>query len=109
MYNTNRNIRFKTTILKSSLRDYSDAYLLANGTITVTGAGAYATAKPADKKDKGVIFKNCAPLINCRTEINNTEIDNTKDIDIVMRMYKLKYQIDQINYSDDYSKTSESL
>ena len=49
------------------------------------------------------MFKNCAPFINCKTEINNTEIDNAKDIDIVMPMYNL------IEYSYNYSKTSGSL
>ena len=55
------------------------------------------------KRSKGVIFKNCAPFINFKSEINNTEIDNAKDIDIVMPMYNL------IEYSDNYSKTSGSL
>ena len=103
VYNTNSDIRFKTTMLKSSLCDYSDAYILVKGTITITGAGADAAARQADERDKGVIFKNCAPFINCKTEINNTEIDNAKDIDIVMPMYDL------IEYSDNYSKTSRNL
>ena len=96
VYHTNSDIRFKTTILTSSLCDYSDAYMLVKGTITITGAGADAAARQADKRDKGVILKNFAPFINCKTEINNTEIDNGKDIDIVMPMYNL------IEYSDDY-------
>ena len=103
VYNTKGDIRFKTTMLKSSLCDYGDAYILVKGTITITGAGADAAARQADERDKGVIFKNCAPFINCKTEINNTEIDNAKDIDIVMPMYNL------IEYSDNYSKTSGSL
>ena len=103
VYNTNSDIRFKTTMLKSSLCDYSDAYILVKGTITITGAGADAAARQADERDKGVIFKNCAPFINCKTEINNTEIDNAKDIDILMPMYNL------IEYSDNYWKTSGSL
>ena len=84
VYSTISDIRFKTTMLKSSLCDYSDAYILVKGTITITGAGADAAARQADERDKGVIFKNCAPFINCKTEINNTEIENAKDIDIVM-------------------------
>ena len=48
-------------------------------------------------------FKNCALFINCISEINNTQVDNAKDIDIVMPMYNL------IEYSDNYVKTSESL
>ena len=49
------------------------------------------------------IFKNCAPFTKCISKINNTQIDNAKDIDIVMPMYNL------IEYSDNYSKTSGSL
>ena len=103
VYNTNSDIRFKATMLKSSLCDYSDVYILVKGAIKITRAGDQAAARQADERDKGVIFKNCAPFINCKREISNTGIDNTKDIDIVMPMYKL------IEYSDNYSKTSGSL
>ena len=71
-YNVNSQIKFKTTMLKSSLCDYSDAYILVKGTITIEGAGADAAAGQADERDKGVIFKNCAPFTNCISEINNT-------------------------------------
>ena len=90
-------------MLKSSLCDYSDAYILVNGKITIAGEGATAAARQADERDKGVVFKNCAPFINCISEINNTQIDNAKDIDIVMPMYNL------IEYSDNYTKTTGSL
>ena len=90
-------------MLKSSLCDYSDEYILVKGKITIAGAGADAAARQADERDKGVIFKICAPFINFISEINNTQIDNAKDIDIVMPMYKL------IEYSDNYTKTSGSL
>ena len=63
VYNNNNDIRFKTTMLKPSLCDYSDAYILVKGTITITGAGGDAAARQADLRDKGVIFKNCAPFI----------------------------------------------
>ena len=77
-----RGIKFKTTMLKSSLCDYNDAYILAKGTITVNNtAAADANANNTNKK---VIFKNCAQFTNCISEINNTQIDNAKDIDIVM-------------------------
>ena len=58
-----------------------------------------------DKQMKviNVIFKYCAPFTNCISEINNTQVDNAKDIDIVMPMYNL------IEYSDNYVKTSGSL
>ena len=100
-YNFNSQIKFKTTMLKSSLCDYSDAYILVKGTITVNNtAAADANANNTNKK---VIFKNCAPFTDCISEINNTQVDNAKDIDIVMPMYDL------IEYSDNYAKTSGSL
>ena len=102
-YNVNSQIKFKTTILKSSLCDYSDAYILVKGTITINGRGADAAARRADEQDKGVASKNCAPFTNCISEINNIQVDNVKDIDIVMPMYNL------IEYSDNYAKTSGSL
>ena len=71
-------------MLKSSLCDYSDAYILVKGKITITGAGDDAVARQADEQDKGVAFKNCAPFTNCISVINNTQIDNAQDIDIVM-------------------------
>ena len=82
-YNVNSQIKFKTTMLKSSLCDYSDAYILVKGTITITGAGYNAVAIQADERDKGVVLKNCAPFTNCISEINNTQVDNAKDIDIL--------------------------
>ena len=102
-YDVNCQIKFKTTMLKSSLCDYSDAYVLVKGKITVTGAGDDAAARQADERNKGVAFKNCAPFTNCISEINNTQIDDCKDIDIVMPLYNL------LEYSDNYAKTSGSL
>ena len=100
-YNVNSQIKFKTTMLKSSLCDYSDAYILVKGTITVNNTAAQGAA--ANNTNKKVIFKNCAPFTNCISEINNTQIVNAKDIDIVMPMYNL------IEYSDNYAKTIGSL
>ena len=90
-------------MLKSSLSDYSDAYILLKGTITVTGEGADAAIKQADERNKGIIFKTCSPFVYCKSEINNTEIGNAKNIDKAMPMYNL------LEYSDNYSKTSGSL
>ena len=90
-------------MLKSSLCDYSDAYILVNRKVAITGVGADAAARQADERDKGVAFKNCAPFTNCISEINNTQIDNAKDIDILMPMYN------SIEYSDNYAETSGSL
>ena len=95
--NINSQIKFKTTMLKSSLCHYSDAYILVKGTNTVKNtAAADADANNTNKK---VIFKNFAPFTNCISEINNTQVDSSKDLDIVMPMYNL------IEYSDNYSKS----
>ena len=102
-YNVNSQIKLKITMLKSSLCDYSDTYILAEGTIAIAGEGAQTAARYADERDKGVAFNNCAPFINCISEINNSQIDNAKDIDIVMPIYNL------IEYSDNYAKTSGRL
>ena len=102
-YNVNSQIKFKTAMLKSSLCDYSDAYILVKGRITIRGEGDNVAARQADERDKGVAFKNCAPFINCISEINHTQVHNAKDIDIVMPMYNL------IEYSDNYVKTTGSL
>ena len=90
-------------MLKSSSCDYSDAYIFVKETIRIAGAGDDAAATQADERDKGVVFKNCAPFTNCISEINNTQVDKATDIDIVMPMYNL------IEYSDNYAKTSGSL
>ena len=100
-YNVNSQIKFKTTMLKSSLCDYSDAYILVKGTISVNNTAAAGAA--VNNTNKKVIFKNCAPFTNCINEINNTQIDNAEDIDIVMPMYNL------IEYGDNYAKTTGSL
>ena len=88
-------------MLRSSLCDYSDAYILVKGNITVNNTAADGAA--ANNTNKKVIFKNCAPFTNCISKINNTQIDNAEYIDIVMLMYNL------IEYSNNFSKTSGSL
>ena len=103
MYNKDCEIKFKTSILKSSLCDYTVSYILVSGTITITGARDDNNVKRLDKRNKGVIFKNCASFTDCMSEISNTQIDNAKDIDTVMPMYIL------LEYSDNYSKTSGRL
>ena len=84
-YNANSQIKFKTWMLRSSLCDYSDAYILVSETITITGAGA----RRLDEINKRVMFKNCAPFTDCLSETNNTQIDNAKYIDVVMPIYNL--------------------
>ena len=100
-YSPNKKNKFKTSVLRSSLCDYSDAYILVKGNITVNNTAA--DGADANNDNKKVIFKNCAPFINCISKINNKDIDNAKYIDIVMTMCNL------IEYSDNYSKTSGSL
>ena len=92
-YSHENPIKFLTSLLESSLCDYSDAYILVTGNITATPNNA-ATQ---------VIFKNCAPFKKCRTEINETFVDDAQHINIAMPMYNL------IEYSDNYSDTSGSL
>ena len=72
-HNVNSQIKLKTIMLKSSLPDYSDAYILVKGKITITGAGDDAAARKADERDKVVAFKNCAPFTTCISSINNVK------------------------------------
>ena len=92
-YSQNDEIKFLTRSIESSLCDYSDAYILVTGNATVTPNNAATQA----------VFKNCAPFEKCRTEINETFIDETDFINIAMPMYNL------IEYSVNYSSTSGSL
>ena len=101
IYSPNKQIRFKTAMLRSSLCDYSDIYILVKRNITVNNTAADGAA--ANNTNKKVIFKNCAPFTNCISKINNTQIDNAGYTDIVMPMYNL------IEYTENYSKTSGSL
>ena len=87
-------------MLRSSLCDYSDVYILVKGTIIVTNTGIAAV--PNNRNSK-VIFKNYTSFTDCIGEINNTEIDNPRDIAVVMQMYDLT------EYSDNCSKTSETI
>ena len=100
-YSPNKQIRFKTAMLRSSLCNYSDAYILVKGNIPVNNTAAEGAA--ANNTNKKVVFKNCAPFPNCISKINNTQIVNAEYIDTVIPMYNLR------EYSGNYSKTSESL
>ena len=86
-------------MIRSTLYDYSDTYKLSvSGNIAITESGADDAAKRVDKKNKGVVSKNCVPFTACINELNNTQIDNPKDIDNVMPMGNL------IECTDNYSK-----
>ena len=92
---------FKTPMLRSDLCDYSDAYVLVSGTITVTANAGANNIR--DKKNRPVILKNNAPFISCITRINGELIEDADDLDIVMPMYNL------LEYSRNYRKTTGSL
>ena len=119
-YNVNKEIRIKTSMLRYDLCDYSDAYIVVKGTITVdkktftaddfeapnnTAANATATNNANNNAfgEKKLVFKNNAPFINCISKINGVKIDNAEDLDVVMPMYNL------LEYSKNYRKTTGSL
>ena len=89
-------------MFKSGLCDYSDPYILGRRTKTITEEGDVAP-KRGDERKKGVNFKNCATFTDCISEIYNTQIDNAKDLDVVMPIYN------RIEYCNNYLKTSGSL
>ena len=92
-YNLNKSIRFETPMLRSDLCDYSDAYILINGIITVAGNN------PRDRQNRPVILKNNAAFVSCITRINGELIEDADDLDIAMPMYNL------LEYSKNYRKT----
>ena len=93
-YNTNKQIRFKTSMLRSDLCDFSDACIVVKGKITVS-----ADERDRDKMNRSVILKNNASFISCISKINGALVENVK----VMPMYNF------FEYSKNYSKTSASL
>ena len=94
-YSASKNIRFKTSMLRS--HDYSDAYIVVKGRISVRGNNAN------DQENKKLNFKNTASFRSCVSKINNIFTDNSEDLDVVMPMYNL------LKYNDNYSMTSEIL
>ena len=86
-------IKFETKVIKSSLCDYSDSYILVTGDITATGGDA----------NTRVAFKNCASFTKCITHINDEHVDGAHDLDIIMPM------CNSIEYSDNYSDTLENM
>ena len=103
-YNENKSIRFKTPMLRSNLCDYSDAYIVVKGTITVTAPGVNNNADNIrDKRNRPLILKNGAPFVSRITRINGELIEDADDLDIVMPMYNL------LGYSKNYRKTIGSL
>ena len=102
-YNANGQIKFKTTMLKSSLYDYRVTPIPVKGAITIRKSRADAAARQAGERSKGVTFKNCAPFTDCISEINNMQIDYVEDLDVAVQMYNFE------EHSSNYLKTSISL
>ena len=96
-YNVNKEIKIKTSMLRSDLCDYSDAYIAVKGDITLEGDN------DANKRNKNLAFKNNAPFVNCISKINGIKFDNAEDLDVVMSMYTL------LEYSKNYRKITGSL
>ena len=101
-HNENKSIRFKTPILRSDLCDYSDAYILVKGTITVNGV-VNGVENEILRRNRLLILKNNAPFVSCMTKINNEFIEDSDDLDIVIPTYNL------LKYSKNYRKTIGSL
>ena len=85
-------------MLRSDLYDFSDAYIVDKGIVTVS-----ADERDRDEMNRQVILKNNATFISCISKINGVLVENAEDLDIVMPMYNL------LKYSKNYSKTSASL
>ena len=96
-YFVNKNIRLKTSMLRSDLCDYSDLCIVVQRRISITGTDN------ANRRNKKLTFKNNAPFISYISKINNTFVANAEDLDIVMPMYNL------LEYRYNYSITSGSL
>ena len=95
-HNQNKQVRFKTSMLRSDLCDCSDAYIVVKGHITVTNLDN-------DAYDKKLVFRNNAPFTSRISKTNNTLIDKAEDLDVVMSIYNLN------EYSKNYRKTTGSL
>ena len=93
-YFISKNIRFKSTMLRSDLCNYSDAYMVVKGTIAVEDTN------DANKRKK-LVLNNNAPFGPCISKFNNTLIDNFEELDIKMPIYNL------LEYSKIYSMTQE--
>ena len=95
-YKPNKPVRFKISMLRSDLCDFSDAYIVVKGNITLTKA---ANRDFIDLRDSFLASKKNAPFTNCISKINDVLSDNAGDLDIVMPMYNL------FEYNKNFSKT----
>ena len=101
-YNENKSIRFKKPMLRSNSCDYSDAYILVKGTVTVNRI-VNGADNEIIRRNRPLILKNNALFVSCMTKINNEFTEDADDLDIVMPMYNL------LEYSKNYRKTIGSL
>ena len=81
-YDVNKEIKITTSMLRSDLCDFNEAYVVLKGDTTVD-------APNNAKKKKAGAFKNNVPFINCISKINGIKIDNAEDLDVVMPMHNL--------------------
>ena len=95
-YNFNKETRIKTSMLRSDICDFSDAYIALKRNITVT-------YQDNAKRNKSIAFKNNAPFINYISKINGVQIGNAEDLNVVMPVYNL------FEYSKNYRKTTGNL
>ena len=95
-YNPNKEIRIKTSILRSDLCDFSDAYIVVKGTIT-------AVRPDNAKRNKATAFKNKTKFINSISKINGVKIDKAEDLNVVMAMYNL------LEYRKNYKKQNRKF
>ena len=96
-YSVNKNILFKTSMLRSDLRFYSHVYIVVKRTITVKGSNEN------NRMDKILVFKNNTPFRSFIYKINSTFVDNAEDIDIIMSIYNL------LENSDNYAMNNVGL
>ena len=78
-------------------------WLLKSSNAYILPAAADSAARLVDEINKEVISKNCAPFADCMSEINNTQVDNAKDLNVLIHMYNLQ------EYTDNDSRTSAGL
>ena len=86
-YNINGQTNSKISMLKSSVFDHSDGFALGKGTIAIFGQRVDAAAIAADKNNKHVMLRNCAPFTDCISKPNSTQRDNAKDLDVLMPVH----------------------
>ena len=99
-YKPSKQTRFKTSMLRSDLCDFSEVYIGVKGDITLIKTNE---RRFTDIRNRFLAFKNNIPFTNCISKINTVLIENTEDLDVVIPMYSL------LEYSKNYRKTTKSL